>query len=109
MKGTFCKKNLPTFKGVIEVKHFLPGRIRLSIPSLKNNGKDPKEFLIDTPHSSGRGFLGDETPVHFWYRSMTKSFRAVPSARPRPDSCLGLIDYYHLPQALHSVVLAPYS
>lgn len=33
------KKNLPSFKGVLEIKHSMEGRIRFYIPILKNNNE----------------------------------------------------------------------
>ncbi|MGL5616424.1 MAG: HMA2 domain-containing protein [Sarcina sp.] len=38
-------KNLPSFKGVLEVKHSLTGRIRFFIPLLHNN-EDVKSLLV---------------------------------------------------------------
>ena len=37
---------LPNFKGILEVKHHIPGRIRMSCPNLKNN-KDKSSDLIN--------------------------------------------------------------
>lgn len=36
---------LPSFKNIIEVKHFLPGRIRMYTPKLVNNQKDKKHLI----------------------------------------------------------------
>ena len=37
---------LPNFKGILEVKHHIPGRIRMSCPNLKNN-KDKSIDLVN--------------------------------------------------------------
>ena len=37
---------LPNFKGILEVKHHIPGRIRMSCPTLKNN-KDKSIDLVN--------------------------------------------------------------
>ncbi|KAJ53577.1 hypothetical protein BD780_001308 [Clostridium tetanomorphum] len=39
------KSNIPSFRGILEVKHYLPGRIRLYIPLLKNN-KEVEDVLF---------------------------------------------------------------
>lgn len=39
------KSNVPSFRGMLEVKHYLPGRIRLYMPILKNN-KEAENVLI---------------------------------------------------------------
>jgi hypothetical protein len=39
------KDRLPNFKNILEVKHFLPGRLRLYSPKIKNR-EDIKEMLI---------------------------------------------------------------
>ncbi len=47
-KNDFTKKNkanLPSFKGVLEIKHSINGRIRFYIPILNNN-EEAKELLI---------------------------------------------------------------
>lgn len=47
-KNDFTKKNksnLPSFKGVLEIKHSINGRIRFYIPMLNNN-EEAKELLI---------------------------------------------------------------
>ncbi len=41
------KSNLPNFKGILEVKHYVPGRLRLSCQSIKQN-PDACNILIDT-------------------------------------------------------------
>ncbi|MFL0195470.1 HMA2 domain-containing protein [Clostridium sp. WILCCON 0269] len=37
--------NIPSFKGVLEIRHYMPGRIRLYIPVLKEN-LEAKEVLM---------------------------------------------------------------
>ena len=41
------RHNLPNFRNILEVKHYIPGRLRLSCNYLKQNSKDSM-LLVDT-------------------------------------------------------------
>ena len=52
---------LPNFKGILEVKHHIPGRIRMSCPNLKNN----KEYMTYSSHIQNDSLI-EKNPIEYF-------------------------------------------